>query len=67
MREENELDKNESEDGMVENIKEELEVGSSVRHFKPREMRRRVTTADKRVERVGCMVRRSEMDEGLSY
>ena len=25
-----------------------------------------MTTADERVERVGCMVRRSEMEEGLS-
>ena len=24
-----------------------------------------MTTADERVERVGCMVRRSEMEEGL--
>ena len=28
------------------------------------EGRGRVTTADERVERVGCMMRRSEMDEG---
>ena len=31
------------------------------------EGRWRVTTADERVERVGCMVRRSEMEEGLLY
>ena len=27
----------------------------------------RVTTADERVERVGCIVKRSEMEEGLLY
>ena len=26
-----------------------------------------MTIADERVERVGCMVRRSEMEEGLLY
>ena len=31
------------------------------------EGRGRVTTADERVEQVGCMVRRSEMEEGLLY
>ena len=31
------------------------------------EGRWRVTTAEERVERVGCMVRRSEMEEGLLY
>ena len=31
------------------------------------EGRWRVTTADERVERVDCMVRRSEKEEGLLY
>ena len=56
--------------GVVEHSKEqELESRkmSEILSLEGLEGRWRVTTADERVERVGCMVSRSEMDEGLLY
>ena len=72
MRAENGLEKNESESevGVVEHSKEqELESRkmSEIFSLEGVEGRWRVTTAEERVERVGCMVRRSEIEEGLLY
>ena len=70
---ENGLEKNESEneDGVVEHSKEqELEsrkICPEIFSLEGLEGRWRVTAAEERVERVGCMVRRSEMEEGLLY
>ena len=72
MREENALEKNEneSEDGVVGHSKVqalESRKMSEILSLEGFEGRWRVTTANERVERVGCMVRRSEMEEGLLY
>ena len=70
MREENEKNENESEDGVVEHSKvQELECRKMLKslNLEGFEGPWRVTTADEWVERVGCMVRRSEMKEGVWY
>ena len=73
MREENEIEKNEneSEDGVVEHSKvqalESRKICQEILSLEGFGGRWRVTTADERVERVGCMVRRSEIEEGLLY
>ena len=73
MRAENGLEKNENEteDGVVKHSKEqELESRKDlfeIFSLEGLEGRWRVTTAEERVERVGCIVIRSEMDEGLLY
>ena len=62
---------NESEDGMVKNFKEqELDSRMICQKIQAERDWKGVgewQTADERVERVGCMVRRSEMEEGLLY
>ena len=61
---------NESEDGVAKNSKEQELASRKMSEIISREGlegRWRVTTADERVERVGGMVRRSEMEEGLLY
>ena len=71
VRAENGLEKNESEneDGVVEHSTESLKVERSVRNFEPREWKGigEWQLQKERVERVGCMVRRSQMEECLLY
>ena len=54
---------------MVEHSKvQELESDlSEILSLEGFEGRWRVTTADERVERVGCIVRRLQLEEGLLY